>query len=297
MISLDLKGMEVTVLVSDQPATEYRAEAEDNELAKKELDPLGQKAHVIRYIEAKSGEPFVVRVVRTPDFVRKSHHIACDIYTSRDSWMEASETSGGQQLEDIWDTTSDCHGVVNSDRQLVVQKWHFATLEVDTNDQVLSAEEIEEHLEKVKRLARITVKLYHMRETQETEILEPSEVDEEYNNIPEKALKGKALGLTASYKNTIEEDFDPIFREVRIYNGCHQRPFAVFEFRYRTRENLYQEGILERPIQDEDKKAIMIRGTKREADGDLEERPERTYKERRVRGGRFEVDLTLSDSD
>lgn len=63
-------------------------------------------------------------------------------------------------------------------------------------------------------------------------------------------------------------------------------------------ENLYQEGVLERPVESEDKKAI-VRGIKRETDngGDLKERPERAYKERRLRGGRFEVDLTLSDSD
>lgn len=63
-------------------------------------------------------------------------------------------------------------------------------------------------------------------------------------------------------------------------------------------ESLYQEGVLERPVESEDKKAI-VRGIKRETDngGDLEERPERAYKERRLRGGRFEVDLTLSDSD
>ncbi|KAI6278747.1 hypothetical protein MCOR27_005467 [Pyricularia oryzae] len=298
MISPELKGIEVQVLVSGQPAIEYHVEAADMESIKEELDPLGDKLHIVRYIEAKSGEPFAVRVVRTPDFVRKSHHIACDIHTTKDNYVVFSETSRGEPLENTWDQVNSCHTVINSDGQLVTQDWHFATLEVDTDDQDLSAEEMEKHLEQVKSLASITVKLYHMKKSRTRILREPSRVHEEYNKVPEKALKGKALGLTASYKNTIKENFPTRTREVRVYKDFYRRPFAVFKFRYRTRENLYQEGILERPVESEDKKAI-VRGIKREADngGDLEERPERVYKERRLRGGRFEVDLTLSDSD
>ncbi|KAI6269383.1 hypothetical protein MCOR07_001948 [Pyricularia oryzae] len=298
MISPELKGIEVQVLVSGQPAIEYHVEAADMESTKEELDPLGDKLHIVRYIEAKSGEPFAVRVVRTPDFVRKSHHIACDIHTTKDNYAVISETSRGGPLENTWDQVTSCHAVINSDGQLVTQDWHFATLEVDTDDQDLSAKEMEKHLEQVKSLASITVKLYHMKKSRRRIPWEHSRVREEYNKIPEKALKGKALGLTASYKNTIEENFGSLTREVRQYNDCRKRPFAVFEFRYRTRENLYQEGVLERPVESGDKKAI-VRGIKRETDNgdDLKERPERAYKERRLRGGRFEVDLTLSDSD
>ncbi|KAI7909227.1 hypothetical protein M0657_011929 [Pyricularia oryzae] len=300
MISPELKGIEVQVLVSGQPAIEYHVEAADMESTKEELDPLGDKLHIVRYIEAKSGEPFAVRVVRTPDFVRKSHHIACDIHTTKDNYAVFSETSRGGPLENTWDQVTSCHAVINSDGQLITQKWHFASLEVDTDDQDLSAEEMEKHLEQVKSLASITVKLYHMKKAGGGYFRSVVEFTRNPTKFPRKPSKARLWDSQQGtcYNNTIKENFPTRTREVRVYNDCRERPFAVFEFRYRTRENLYQEGILERPVESEDKKAI-VRGIKRETDngGDLEERPERAYKERRLRGGRFEVDLTLSDSD
>lgn len=58
---------------------------------------------------------------------------------------------------------------------------------------------MEKHLEQVKSLASITVKLCHMKKSRRRIPWEHSRVREEYNKIPEKALKGKALGLTARY--------------------------------------------------------------------------------------------------
>lgn len=58
---------------------------------------------------------------------------------------------------------------------------------------------MEKHLEQVKSLASITVKLYHMKKSRRRILQERSRVHEESNKIPEKALKGKALGLTARY--------------------------------------------------------------------------------------------------
>ncbi|KAI6364616.1 hypothetical protein MCOR25_005621 [Pyricularia grisea] len=301
MISPELKGIEVTVLVSDQPATEYRDEDAEKELTKEKFDPLGDKVHIIRYIEAKPGEPFAVRVVRTPEFVRKSHHIACAVQVDKKVCKTGQEVHFGKAPKDSWDKVYRDHHIRTSPTHRVKQTWHFAALELDADEsQLLSAEEIKKHSEDVKCLASIKIRLYHMKETLEKKMEEfqPGVVREEYNNIPEKALKGKALGLTASYKNTTKEDLGPVPRAVLRYNDRYERPFAVFEFRYRTRENLYQEGILERPVENEDEKTIA-RGTKRELDNqdDLAERPKRAYKERRLRSGRFEVDLTLSDLD
>ncbi|KAK8065027.1 hypothetical protein PG997_011774 [Apiospora hydei] len=66
--------------------------------------------------------------------------------------------------------------------------------------------------------------------------------------VPEKALKGVAVTSCTTFgsKPTAKPDW-AIQRQEHVYQDPLQRPCAVFEFRYRSKEGLYQEGVLERP--------------------------------------------------
>lgn len=82
-ISEDLPGIEVVVEVDGQAATEYDSSHNDDELQiieqpTEELDIDNNKPHayVVKYIEAKSGAPFLFRVTKTWRFRRFGHHMA-----------------------------------------------------------------------------------------------------------------------------------------------------------------------------------------------------------------------------
>ncbi|RYP53125.1 hypothetical protein DL769_010561 [Monosporascus sp. CRB-8-3] len=80
------------------------------------------------------------------------------------------------------------------------------------------------------------------------------------NTVPvhEKALKGQCVTNRVDYVPG-KPGIPTPQRQVDVYQDLLKRPFAVFEFRYRSREGLIAEGIIPRPTPMDDMDEQQLR--------------------------------------
>ncbi|KAL8294746.1 hypothetical protein RB597_008511 [Gaeumannomyces tritici] len=262
-ISDRIPGLEVTVKVDGERATEHHDDAAYDEPCAVKLDsPDGVR--VVKYIEATSGAPFSVHIKRTSGFNFRGNHIG---------WSVAVD--GGQ----------------------LCKKQEFGDLDIVSADTHITAEMMAKQMLLAKSLGVITVGVYHLLRPNRVKPWRAKPHDDiNTGPINEKALKGRALSLKTT------ADAEPGVRPARrdIYNyrfmDPEQRPFAVFEFRYRTKGDLIKEAILRAPPSpaenDNQKEKKHAAGIKREAGEASQAPPSRRIKQSRRPDGKFLVDLT-----
>ncbi|KAK5656938.1 hypothetical protein OQA88_3460 [Cercophora sp. LCS_1] len=193
-------------------------------------------------------------------------------------------------------------------------------IEAVPGDSNFSKDAIQEQISQAKDIGVIRVNVFHMKASNVVARELYRTTTHKTATLAEKALKGKAvdaqLGLdTKPFGSTT------IYRNEDIFHDSQKRPFAVFDFWYRTKEGLYKEGILERPRTPDQIDAMNEDGLRRLARELLEkqatgetrvksengdgravkrERAEtmsdaeflRRYKGRKMEGGKIEIDLT-----
>jgi len=145
-IAKDVRGLEVTIEVNGQKAKEYDdpydAEREPPDL---DLQVLGtgqvltdqatmemrDRPYVVKYIEAKAGMPFGIRVTREAHFMHRSHHIAYQIsLDNRQYKLNHDTTTKSKKKNHQWASVSDYSGAGDAITGYVAEKWKFATLDL-----------------------------------------------------------------------------------------------------------------------------------------------------------------------
>ncbi|KAL8388782.1 hypothetical protein RB599_010106 [Gaeumannomyces hyphopodioides] len=322
-ISDRIPGLEVTVEVDGERAVEHHDDAAYDEPCAVAFDsPAGVR--VVKYIEAKSGAPFSLRIKRAANF---------DLRGDQIGWFVAVDGGPYWGLQEITLRTprigavylSEISGYPEGDAVsgFIKKRWKFGDLDIESADTRSTAEVMAKQTSLAKSLGVITVKVHHMLRPTEVRSQRAFHDDKNTGPINEKALKGRALSLRTT------TDAEPGSRSGQSrqyefnYLDPQRRPFAVFEFRYRTREDLIKEAILRAPpspakkiddnqlvilIDDEDNdsasrtvkgEAKVVKeekkpaaGIKREAGEASQAPPSRRIKQSRRPDGKFLVDLT-----
>ncbi|EAA35603.3 hypothetical protein GE21DRAFT_2615 [Neurospora crassa] len=249
-------GLEVTIEVDGQRAQEYDAPADEVEARAKEIDfhsithvPIQESGspYTIKYIEAKPGKPFVFKLDSTnfsiPSHDGKTHMIeykcfldgiptsfrrlACGTMNMRGSYTSGNNESGWKR-----------------------HKFQFSTLEL-----VEGAAETQG--DRTKEYGTLSVKLWHAIDLCRTSIRMAVDDPVPVQSVSETVLKGKSVDSKVHFKS------EPYISASKTsgrfdFVDPDRRPFAIFEFRYRTMEGLMSEGIVPRPVKNEDDKVIDL---------------------------------------
>ncbi|KAH7627283.1 hypothetical protein B0T09DRAFT_323410 [Sordaria sp. MPI-SDFR-AT-0083] len=270
-----LPGLEVTIEVDGQRAQEYDADPNEVESRAEEIDfhSIQQQTHhnhlrrrrrrfrfgaasapapapapyVLKYIEAKPGKPFgfIFDMRNCPNLEDVFSSIRAgtegpSIYYS--CVLDGFSTGKKHVYSGTRDTRYSC--TTGSDAAgWKKNKFRFRSLDVlEGSDGTQS--QSQSQASKAKEYGTLLVKLYLVgkrgRLVPHPGRAGPTLID----SVCEKDLKGKALDSKVRF------DSEPIARpgpgRKRKFVDHRGRPFAVFEFRYRTMEGLYQEAVISR---------------------------------------------------
>ncbi|KAK6087765.1 scytalone dehydratase [Seiridium cupressi] len=243
------KGLEATIKVNGKALDEYdnpvpSAPAEGtNPLPALESSILDVKniPHVVKYVESVAGAEFQLCFTKKGSFRSQSDHIAFQVEVDGKGQALCHEPKGPRGRR--WDEFIDGVYWGSKDDGFLSSNFKFAHLNiVDSSNS--SAEEMEQEIEESRNLGTLRIYVYHMMSTNEICNLGGSEMPTEINGATEKATKG--LAVTHIVQLGEDEEWFPEDSPEDVYEDPSERPFAVFEFRYRSKEGLMQEGVIPR---------------------------------------------------
>ncbi|KAM7194648.1 hypothetical protein V8F20_007840 [Naviculisporaceae sp. PSN 640] len=326
----EIPGIKVTVEVDGETAIEYDNPAsgrlslthDDFHLA----DPKRPLPYIVKYIEAIPGAPFQFRIERTRNFKFKASRVSFKAVVDGQS-DHSLIGSSKENSRSYW--TEVIRYLVSSKVDKNTQYYFkFKNLQVGDVDNLTPAD-IEKQAKKTKEWGTLLVKCFHSKKSYKSHSLrdEPVPVNTSISGartVSEKVLKGKSVDALTEFDTktvAMSQEFN-----VWPYLDTKRRPFAIFEFRYRTRNGLIEEGVIPRPptptpeetVRDmseaelrrlaqelltaerERAKATAIkeengRRIKREHEPTSETEFQAKYKARRTDNGQLEVDLTGDD--
>ncbi|KLU86303.1 hypothetical protein MAPG_05318 [Magnaporthiopsis poae ATCC 64411] len=321
-ISDQIPGLEITVRVDGKRAIEHDDDAAYDEPCDVDFDsPNGVR--VVKYVEAVSGAPFCVRLERSRNFVFRGHHIGWSISVDGGPEWWLQEISARNPVRGAqW--CSEAHGYYTGDSVsgFIPKRWKFGDLIIESADTRSTAEAMAMQSSRAKSLGVIKVSVHHLLLPNQITTRHAFYEDAETGPINEKALKGRALSLRTTADIVPNSARPDTYSYKKNFLDPRGRPFAVFEFRYRTREDLIKEAILRPPpdpaedtpgkqtiiLLDDDNddaagkakeeaKVIKLEkkhvaGIKREAGEASQAPPSRRFKQTRRPDGKFLVDLT-----
>ncbi|KAK3986058.1 hypothetical protein QBC44DRAFT_403233 [Cladorrhinum sp. PSN332] len=314
-----IDNLEVTIIVGDQGAKEYDAPDDENPVDSMTPDDfdlaLSQGRTIpynLEYIEAKPGVGYIFQVTLGRSFIPRCHHIAWSAesdgnmikLTHFDDTHRQQDGSMRRQVGGILDG--------NPREGYKILNYCFEPVTVVEEDN-LNPSELREQVDKAKHCGTLKVYLYRMNRGDKY-----SRDGTEHNNshikppkeLPEKALKGRSIGCVAGTTPGLKRDAG--FSYASNYADIRRRPFAIFEFRYRSKKGLVAEGIIPRPtvldeveemsdgevrrrlaeLLERDQKNVPNPGVKREAPPMDDSEFSARYKTRKLSNGRLEIDLT-----
>ncbi|KAK4202971.1 hypothetical protein QBC40DRAFT_275628 [Triangularia verruculosa] len=336
-----IPGLTVTIDVADKVAKEYNdpdVDSMQTDMQPEEFDlPVphthtarGNIPYIVKYIEAKPKALFAFHVTLSKRFPHRSHHVAYKVVTdgTKTSTKHITEKcrverGGLSVLESYFSAKSARTPGGNH----IIRRFCFAALDVVESDH-FSAEEVKKQMARAKECGVLKVLLYHMEDSNgqyrpNGTSVYPESSAEARTAMAEKVFKGRAVDCVTSVVS--EPSKGPTRHLVDIYHDRKRRPFAIFEFRYRSKDGLIKEGIISPPTVSDEVEEMSegevrrklselleqnqrqsqqgqdvkpSRGVKREADrmeiDDWAPDPafERRYRTRRLSHGRMEIDLT-----
>ncbi|RYP67738.1 hypothetical protein DL771_007071 [Monosporascus sp. 5C6A] len=132
---------------------------------------------------------------------------------------------------------------------------HHLAFELDTTDEESSIGNADMY--KAQRLGTLQILVYNMMFSNKTHT--PAAFPPPNTGpVHDKALKGRTVTHKVDYAPGVPAIPTPQ-RQIAVYQDPLKRPFAVFEFRYRSRESLIAEGIVPRPTPMDDMDEQQLR--------------------------------------
>ncbi|KAK3954930.1 hypothetical protein QBC32DRAFT_68765 [Pseudoneurospora amorphoporcata] len=297
-----LPGLKVNVRIGSELAKEYDAPAEEVEARSKSFEFYKIPSRVgdgmpysLSYIESKPGEHF--------EFV----------IDTRDTKLHQAGNSQKIRLTAVLDGFKACPDIVRSelftysncltgshDTGFFSTSFKFAAL--DIVEVPVPEKDIKKQIEEANKYGTLLIKLelVRIKESLSTAGHNISTPKPAVMGVAEKALKGKAVDSRTTFQS--EPTHVPNFAAID-YSDSKRRPFAIFEFRYRTMEGLIRESIVPRPeeVIDVEEEYMRIKRIKPEIAAEprgIKREPMEPalfaarYKQRRLEDGKVEIDLT-----
>ncbi|RYP17786.1 hypothetical protein DL766_008819 [Monosporascus sp. MC13-8B] len=257
----EIPGLKAQIVdAKDVPLKEYDdpyAEEPDEELqllatATKEDNNISVHAqkipHVIKYIEAISGAEFSFEFIKFPNFEHRSHHLAFRCVFDGLQLLPAHEPDEEREQNLMWFRVVSSALFKGPDGRHFYHAFKFGDLQ--------KGKFLGWRAHEVKRLGTLQILVYNMMFSNETYTpaicARPST-----GPVHEKALKGRTVSHKVDYSPG--KPCIPSPGQVGVYQDPLKRPFAVFEFRYRSREDLIAEGIVPRPTPIDDMDEQQLR--------------------------------------
>ncbi|KAI1075008.1 hypothetical protein F5B20DRAFT_573726 [Whalleya microplaca] len=332
----EIPGLEATIQVNGKDLVEYdepHPEETDREMqrlatATKESDSvtldLKSIPRVRKYIEATSGTAFGFRFVKYRKFRHQCNHIAVSYESDGCQTDLAHEPD--QSRRKAWANYMQELVTGNPRDGYEGQALIFGKVTIDHEDP-RGLEDVQEEIIKAKRYGILRTLVYRMKPS--TVVRDLSNMgspcpEETSTNVPEKALKGRTITHNVQYSRPLRV-CTPEDEPEDVYQDPSERPFAIFEFRYMSKEGLIREGILpnptpidnmnhdelvryardmylkeqERALNQESNNQITKKeedecsqGIRKRAHNSTEGNPAKRYKETQREDGKVEVDLT-----
>ncbi|KAK4465156.1 hypothetical protein QBC42DRAFT_26312 [Cladorrhinum samala] len=263
-----IPGLEAVVVVGGVDAHEYEVpEDDENPLESLNLADYdaayarhGNIPHVVRYIEAKPGVDFLYRVTIKPNFVWRSHHVGVQVRNDGVKGglrrlFQHQTAQDGSIVENIRSRTSG-----NSKEGYMTLMFRFAPVSLVESDSVTPSQ-MQLQMKTAKQCGCLKVFLFRMQKGKKFSVAGKSPAAQpppQATQFSEKAFKGRAIDCVSSF---IAKPLrtDPTTKYSKNYTDDQKHPFAVFEFRYRSKEGLMTEGIIPRPPQVDDFEALPER--------------------------------------
>ncbi|KAK7936089.1 hypothetical protein PG985_001584 [Apiospora marii] len=259
----ELQGLEAWVEINGQRAQEYSKQDDDdgdNDIqllasATKTADLVALNVqaipHVVKYIEAIPDQYFAIHFKKAADFTRQCDHLGITFTVDKNTTSLCHEHSqpkrhGNSEWHKYSAHVSSGNDKIGFSRHL----YKFGEVNhVEAYD--LTKESLDKAMGNAKRYGSIAVIVYRMSSSKFVKRKNyskapPANLPQE---VPEKVFKGAAVThcTTFEHQSRTGRPRWVDYYEENIFQDPLKRPCAVFEFRYRSKEGLYQEGVLERP--------------------------------------------------
>ncbi|KAI1486336.1 hypothetical protein F5X96DRAFT_655611 [Biscogniauxia mediterranea] len=226
----ELEGLEVTILISETPCREYRSR-EAVHLATRRRNHLS-----VKYIEAVTGDNFAICIKKTSAFQQLSHHIGCRLVIDGKECGYHQER--GQQIRGDWTKMSRASMVLDEDHEPMHVAHRFGDPQNVEDGLSLPEEPTHNGSATACRFGRIRVEFYRLLNMQASMVLQQimgpnapmSIATPLYELIP---YVRYPLSMTNGYTPVPAINFQDPFR----------RPFATFEFRYGSKDDLVRAGV------------------------------------------------------
>ncbi|KAK8058038.1 hypothetical protein PG994_008486 [Apiospora phragmitis] len=248
----DVPGLEVTIQINGYNVREY---TDPYDKTRRSRDDCHK---VTKYIESKTGANFAVCFLKDPDFKHLSHHIAFRVHVDSVEAGFFHEPNFFDYRE--WGVKVD-GGSWRNQQGTTSYKFRFSGFSVLPNDD-FSLEEIEDHKKEASRIGTIKVSVYDMQEpifveadggrgrNDRNDSAAEALIRQDF--FAEKAVKGdRALTHSVDFGHRQQiralpaQHRDGLVKR-SVWADPKKRPFAEFEFRYRSMEGLMQEAIISR---------------------------------------------------
>ncbi|KAL0261713.1 hypothetical protein SLS55_003143 [Diplodia seriata] len=235
----DIPGLKVEVRVHGQALDEFPSEDESD-----------TSDTATRYIEATSGVEFTVRI--TYDEALDPRYKSCDIQSRLELDGKPADKRNTERKDWIGKERKEVN--YSGSRSLENGKWYFRTMAfsqvniVDENDQVQRSVA---EAEAIKSLGEIKVTIWRCKVPRGSRPLSPSKYPRRnfnfIDNIPEKKLKGRAIShqVKLGEAQDITNQFTSNPLPSKKIDG---KPFAIFIFRYRSKDALKAECVISRTV-------------------------------------------------
>ncbi|KAI0144585.1 hypothetical protein GGR57DRAFT_327041 [Xylariaceae sp. FL1272] len=265
-------GVEVLVKINGKAVNEYDVPDYDRTLDSEEIPRLHQRVprpgrlkgyvkvnhgHVAKYIAVESGaEPQVV-VTKAPHFKHHGHHIAAAVHFDQEQLCPQHELATDVDVE--WTSVTDSVLIRGPYGRLQQRRFQFGDLS-KVAAQTRTALEFEDDEARAADLGRIRVLVYHMRESEPRDnSWYQYDVKEAANTIAEEAVKAKSTShyITATPSHDVSSELEPDFEDHFLHT--QGRPFAVFDFYYRSEETLVKLWVVSKMQLEEEKRRDMSR--------------------------------------
>ncbi|KAL0475821.1 hypothetical protein QR685DRAFT_60865 [Neurospora intermedia] len=249
-------GLEITVEVDGQRAQEYDAPADEVEARAEEIDfhtithvPIQESGspYSIKYIESIPGKPFAFKLDSTnfsiPSHDGKKHQTEYKCFLDGIPTGYCSLPGGSKKTRDSYTSG-------NNESGWKRHKFQFSTLKlVEGGD--------DRQGDRTKEYGTLSVKLWHAIDLCRTSAKQACNDPVPVQSVSEKALKGKSVDSKVHFNSEPSISTSRTSGRFDFVDPDH-RPFAIFEFRYRTMEGLMSEGIVPRPVKNEEDQVIDL---------------------------------------
>ncbi|KAK8857292.1 hypothetical protein PGQ11_013204 [Apiospora arundinis] len=253
-----LEGLEAWVEINGQRAQEYDKPDDDgdsNDLevlvaATKVTNPVSLEVkdipHVVKYIEAIPDSNFSIEFNKAEGFRSNCNHLGVKYIIDDTPTDIAHEPQNRSQMATEW--YNGCCSIVTGSDNIGWTNHYFKFGDVKhIEGGPVSEELLNKTMREAKSYGLIAVKVFRMSASavENDDYCDEEELRGLPQEIPEKATKGAAITTCTAFERA--PGSKPDAENEDIFQDPSKRPCAVFEFCYRSREGLYQEGILERP--------------------------------------------------